>query len=137
MSNDFLIKETNPAFSILQAVINMIWPRKLSRPTAMRIHQLSEVSGIMLFHIIMSYDKKWSPNLTMTAPKNPTMLKHAMMLKVGMPGIYNNMQFRIHWIWLDQIYCCWRTTLHYYIVHHVYVIDPVNICCKLQINEHI
>ena len=91
MSNDFLIKETNPAFSILQAVINIIWPRKLSTPTARTRHQLSGVSGIMLFHIIMSYDKKWSPNLTMTAPKNPTMLKHAIMLKVGMPEIYNSM----------------------------------------------
>ena len=90
MSNDFLIKETNPAFSILQAVINMISPRKLSTPTAMRRHQLSKVSGMMLFRIIMSQDKKWSPNLTMKAPKNPTMLKHAIMLKVGMPEFYNN-----------------------------------------------
>ena len=54
MSNDFLIKETKPAFSILQAVINIIWPRKLSTPTAVRRHQLSDVSGIMLFNIIMS-----------------------------------------------------------------------------------
>ena len=91
MSNDFLIKETKPAFSILQAVINPIWPRKLNTPIAMRRHQPSAVSGIMYFHIITSKDKKWSINLTMTAPKNPTMLKHARMLKVGMPGIYNNM----------------------------------------------
>ena len=92
ISNALRTNATMPAFSILHAVVRVIWPRKLRNPTAnKRIHPIIVV-GKSVSHNILSNDVKWSPSLTIRRQMHPTRLKHAIMLNVGIPE-----NIKIYW----------------------------------------